>query len=538
MVSKLLLLLISYLIVPYSIWGLYYHSIAKMRDLLDVEHVFADKFFDYLDAEEKRLQNLENFVKEVEGVVRDSSKNEALFVSNPANVYLLFKRFVENWPNTKELYGKNKNTSLTPMNGILRGLEIVKDFLPDQLELRGTVLSLIKLQHMYQVSPAEFSDGFGNAPELGYEDMFEIGARAERLLYFPESFSWFEELLKRWPRGNDTKVIGKTSLGLNISRFETLNYISYVAYEIGNLEAAELYGREAVHVSPTEQMVYNYRWYVYDLHRSVTNPSVRKKFRRIRESLSPFLDRYDSLCREEEQMPQHVKNRLLCYFSTPHPRFTITPLKVEVIYDGDPYVVAYRHFVGDKEVDRIIELTKPYLKRAQAYNPETGKPEDVDYRIAGNAWISGAKHPVVNNFVIRVGDAVNLNMFTAEPLQMGNYGIAGNYDPHCDHVRLVNSSAFGIYGKWGNRMSTALVYFSDVERGGQTVFVNTEKGVIMRPEKGTFLFWHNLYRNGTGNNRTEHAACPVLLGEKWIANLWIHERGQEFTRPCDLENDF
>ncbi len=26
-------------------------------------------------------------------------------------------------------------------------------------------------------------------------------------------------------------------------------------------------------------------------------------------------------------------------------------------------------------------------------------------------------------------------------------------------------------------------------------------------------------------------ACPVLIGNKWVANKWIHQRGQEFRRP-------
>lgn len=49
------------------------------------------------------------------------------------------------------------------------------------------------------------------------------------------------------------------------------------------------------------------------------------------------------------------------------------------------------------------------------------------------------------------------------------------------------------------------------------------------------LFWYNLARNGEGDHRTQHAACPVLVGVKWIANKWIHEAGQEFLRPCGLE---
>ena len=34
---------------------------------------------------------------------------------------------------------------------------------------------------------------------------------------------------------------------------------------------------------------------------------------------------------------------------------------------------------------------------------------------------------------------------------------------------------------------------------------------------------------------TRHAACPVLAGTKWVSNLWIHERGQEFTRSCSTD---
>uniref|UniRef100_A0A914N9A5 Uncharacterized protein n=1 Tax=Meloidogyne incognita TaxID=6306 RepID=A0A914N9A5_MELIC len=29
--------------------------------------------------------------------------------------------------------------------------------------------------------------------------------------------------------------------------------------------------------------------------------------------------------------------------------------------------------------------------------------------------------------------------------------------------------------------------------------------------------------------------CPVLLGDKWTANCFIFEIGQEFFRPCGLD---
>lgn len=75
---------------------------------------------------------------------------------------------------------------------------------------------------------------------------------------------------------------------------------------------------------------------------------------------------------------------------------------------------------------------------------------------------------------------------------------------------------------------------SDVEQGGGTVF--TAINIALWPKKGSAAFWYNLKPNGEGDFKTRHAACPVLTGSKWVANKWLHERGQEFLRPCTLEN--
>ena len=85
----------------------------------------------------------------------------------------------------------------------------------------------------------------------------------------------------------------------------------------------------------------------------------------------------------------------------------------------------------------------------------------------------------------------------------------------------------------GNRIATLLLYLSNVEAGGETIF--TELNLSLPPAKGSAVFWYNLHRNGTGVYDTRHASCPVIAGSKWIANRWIHERGNEFNRPCTLE---
>ena len=65
-----------------------------------------------------------------------------------------------------------------------------------------------------------------------------------------------------------------------------------------------------------------------------------------------------------------------------------------------------------------------------------------------------------------------------------------------------------------------MIYLSDVVEGGFTAF--TDLDLAVRPQLGSALVWYNLFANGTGDERTRHGGCPVLIGNKKIANKWIH----------------
>lgn len=227
------------------------------------------------------------------------------------------------------------------------------------------------------------------------------------------------------------------------------------------------------------------------------------------------------------------QSRLFCryYDNGRNPNYLLGPVKQEDEWDR-PYIVRYHEVMSDSEIEKVKALAKPRLRRATISNPITGVLETAQYRISKSAWLTADEHPVVDKINQRIEDLTGLEMDTAEELQVANYGVGGQYEPHFDFGRKDEPDAFKELGT-GNRVATWLFYMSDVAAGGATVFPDV--GASVKPKKGTAVFWYNLFPSGEGDYSTRHAACPVLVGNKWVSNKWIHERGQEFRRPCGLK---
>ena len=76
---------------------------------------------------------------------------------------------------------------------------------------------------------------------------------------------------------------------------------------------------------------------------------------------------------------------------------------------------------------------------------------------------------------------------------------------------------------------TVYLYLNDVEEGGGTEF--DQLGITVMPKKGMAVLWPSVLNENTvaKDDRTTHAALPVIKGMKYGANAWFHLR--DFKTP-------
>ncbi|WAR24482.1 P4HA1-like protein [Mya arenaria] len=207
------------------------------------------------------------------------------------------------------------------------------------------------------------------------------------------------------------------------------------------------------------------------------------------------------------------------------PILRFQPIKLEE-RSLDPYVAIFHDVGSQHDIETVKEYAKPKLQRSRVRSlkgsvPDPGRTSQGMFIYDDSKYIKFAK---------RIEAATGLNYRGYEKFQIANYGVGGHY--YCHHDFFASEYARNSHNG-DNRIATFMMYLTDVVKGGATVFPDIDVSVF--PKKGTAIFWYNMFRNGTVNMLTRHAACPVLVGEKWVGNLWIRRNAQIFNKPCGLD---
>ncbi|XP_054081774.1 prolyl 4-hydroxylase subunit alpha-1 [Zeugodacus cucurbitae] len=519
-----------------------YTALAEMEELLETESVLITNLNGYLKVQQQKLDYLKNKLGEYQREHEDAATDMSTYVSNPINAYLLTKRLTTDWRQVENLMAHDVGVDF--LNNITNYRHVLK--FPSDEDLNGAAVALMRLQDTYKLDTSSVARGMLNGIQystaMSSDDCFEMGRQSYVNHDYYHTVLWMNEamtLLQEEPQ-NQTQAF---------TRADILEYLAFSTYKQGNVESALTMTNELLELTPNHERARGnkvfYEKEIAELKAeskvkgddgSESTPVSDLPISKGDPSLYTFNERksYEMLCRGElKQSPADLRPLRCRYVNNNVPFLRLAPLKLEEAY-LDPYIVMYHDVMHDNEIELIKKMARPRFRRATVQNAVTGELETANYRISKSAWLRTEEHKIIENIVQRTEDMTGLDMSVAEELQVVNYGIGGHYEPHFDFARKDEVRAFqGL--NTGNRIATVLFYMSDVEQGGATVFTNLR--IALWPRKGSAAFWYNLHKSGEGDFRTRHAACPVLTGSKWVSNKWIHERNQEFRRPCGLEPD-
>ncbi|KAJ6288816.1 hypothetical protein OIU76_024739, partial [Salix suchowensis] len=120
-----------------------------------------------------------------------------------------------------------------------------------------------------------------------------------------------------------------------------------------------------------------------------------------------------------------------------------------------------------------------------------------------------------------------------EGLQILHYEVGQKYEPHFDYFMDDYNTENG-----GQRIATVLMYLSDVEEGGETVFPSAKgnisavpwwnklsecgkEGLSVKPKMGDALLFWSMKPDASLDPSSLHGGCPVIQGNKWSSTKWM-----------------
>ncbi|XP_028275241.1 prolyl 4-hydroxylase subunit alpha-3 [Parambassis ranga] len=518
--------------------GEMYTSLLNVKQAISVERKLIDYLGTYIDHELERLEDIRRFYTKVSELHTKLYKGPAAALANPLVAFTLIKRLHSEWLNL--IYS---NEALENTQALRSSYEEEEGDLPKLEDLQGAAQGLMRLQDVYalQVSSlvrgrfqrltnGEPKDVFMPAVSvsLSGDDCFLVGKVAYEQEDYYHSVQWLEESVRLF-RGAG----GEWSPENEGSLEDALDHLAFSHFKTGNVSYALSLSQELLHHDPMNGRVLQ-NVEKYEKLLVAAGPPRTDGLRRPTSTYLRTRNTYERLCQTQGSQPTQFENpTLFCdFFTNGHPALLLQPVRREVL-NLQPYVVLYHNFITNTEAEDIKSVAQPGLRRSVVAAGE--KQATADYRISKSSWVKGSAHSVIDKLDQRISTLTGLNVKHpyGEYLQVVNYGIGGHYEPHFDHATSPSSPVFKL--KTGNRVATFMLYLSSVEAGGSTAFIyaNFSVPVVERAA----IFWWNLHRNGQGDVETLHAGCPVLIGDKWVANKWIHEYGQEFQHRCSLKPD-
>ncbi|XP_047740671.1 prolyl 4-hydroxylase subunit alpha-1 [Hyalella azteca] len=545
-------------------------SMTDMHTLLDTESEIIRTMEDYITTQEAKLVKLRKDVAEMEALHRLASQSPDQFLGHPINAFLLVKRLTLDWAEWQTTLTSDPVGQAVLANFTSRGEGVLK--WPDEEDLSGVATALMRLQDTYQLDTSRMAEGYINDmppahKQLSASDCFELGRQSYNSGDHYHTVLWMNEALGRLEEEKDTS--SRSLPARTITKADILEYLAFSNYMQGHIKYALKLTDELIELRPDHQRALGNKAYYEEAlkkagdgrrgedGRLLQDEAVQKGYtvqeetddiESLGSSWQRERDAYERLCRGEVHSSPQAVASLTCHYQTgPAPFLRIAPVRAEVAH-VHPTITLYHDVLSEREIETIKRLALPRFKRATVQNYKTGALETASYRISKSAWLKEEDDNTVARVNRRIASITGLEMSTAEELQVANYGVGGHYEPHFDYARADEIGPDGYVGPFGNRLATWLFYvrlivpFKHHSSARDFAITNADEigpdGYVgpFGNRLATWLFYlsNNHHVFPLRRSTCRPVTSPILFS---VSNKWIHERGQEFLRPCELDRN-
>ncbi|KAF1895833.1 hypothetical protein Lal_00037949 [Lupinus albus] len=169
-----------------------------------------------------------------------------------------------------------------------------------------------------------------------------------------------------------------------------------------------------------------------------------------------------------------------------------------------PRAFLYKGFLSEKECNHLINKAKVKLRKSMVADNESGKGLVSEVRTSSGMFFTKAQDKIIAEIEDRIATWTFLPIDNGEPIQVLRYEHGQKYEPHFDYFNDKYNIQFG-----GHRMATVLMYLSNVEKGGETVFPDSELRLSQRKDNT----WSECARAGYAGKyfRTEFLTCWIEI---------------------------
>ncbi|CAN6582441.1 hypothetical protein ACFX13_043146 [Malus domestica] len=204
------------------------------------------------------------------------------------------------------------------------------------------------------------------------------------------------------------------------------------------------------------------------------------------------------------------------------------------VISWEPRAFIYHNFLSKEECDYLINLAKPHMVKSSVVDSKTGKSKDSRVRTSSGMFLKRGRDKIIRDIEKRIADFTFIPVEHGEGLQILHYEVGQKYDAHFDYFLDEFNTKNG-----GQRVATLLMYLSDVEEGGETVFPAAKgnissvpwwnelsecgkQGLAVKPKMGDALLFWSMRPDATLDPSSLHGGCPVIIGNKWSSTKWMH----------------